>query len=225
MTSPATSRLVCAGCGAEVPAERPITWACPAARPGDDIDHVLRRVARSGRARASPTPSPVPTPSCATAVGSTPTTWPAPPAGATQRYVDLVSRLDEAVAEVDGRGFRATPIVRSAELDSELGFRRAGGVWVKDETGNVSGSHKARHLMGVMLALEVAESIGTADPDAPLAIASCGNAALAAAVVARAAQRRLVVFVPPTAEPEVVDRLQSLGVRAGGLRTAARPVR
>ncbi len=61
------------------------------------------------------------------------------------------------------------------------------GVWVKDETGNVSGSHKARHLMGVMLAPAVAESLGQADPAAPLAIASCGNAALAAAVVARAA--------------------------------------
>jgi threonine synthase len=83
-------------------------------------------------------------------------------------------------------------------------------VWVKDESGNVSGSHKARHLMGVMLALNVAESMGIADPDAPLAIASCGNAALAAAVVARAARRRLLVFVPPTAEPEVVERLQAL---------------
>ena len=38
------SRLVCAGCGAEVPAETPIMWACPAARDGDDIDHVLQRV-------------------------------------------------------------------------------------------------------------------------------------------------------------------------------------
>ena len=32
---------------------------------------------------------------------------------------------------------------------------RAGGVWVKDETGNVSGSHKARHLMGLMVHLLV----------------------------------------------------------------------
>jgi threonine synthase len=127
-----------------------------------------------------------------------------------QRFIDLVCELDEAIAEVDGHGFRATPIVRSTRLDTELGFEPGAGVWVKDETGNVSGSHKARHLMGVMLALKVAESLGLADPDAPLAIASCGNAALAAAVVARAARRRLRVFVPTSADELVVQRLRAL---------------
>ena len=38
--------------------------------------------------------------------------------------------------------------------------RPAAPVWVKDETGNVSGSHKARHLMGVMLELLVDEALG-----------------------------------------------------------------
>ena len=202
--------LVCAGCGAEVPAETPFVWACPAARPGDDIDHVLRRVLDPAAAAGEPDADPSANPflryrqrfhsyHVARAAG-----W------SDGRYVDLVEELDEAVAAVDGKGFRATPIVRSVGLDDELGFGVDGGVWVKDETGNVSGSHKARHLMGVMLALKVAESIGVADPGAPLAIASCGNAALAAAVVARAAQRRLLVFVPPSAEPAVVARLESL---------------
>ena len=128
-----------------------------------------------------------------------------------ERFVALVRELDEAVAAVDGHGFRATPVVRSPSLDRQLGFSPQGGLWVKDETGNVSGSHKARHLMGVMLGLRVAEDLGLADPAAPLAIASCGNAALAAAVVARAARRRLLVFVPPSAEAPVVERLRSLG--------------
>jgi threonine synthase len=44
-----------------------------------------------------------------------------------------------------------------------------------------------------------------------LAIASCGNAALAAAVLARAAARALQVYVPPDAEPAVLDRLAALG--------------
>jgi threonine synthase len=65
--------------------------------------------------------------------------------------------------------------------------------------------------MGIMLGLRVAEDLGLADPAAPLAIASCGNAALAAAVVARAAGRGLLVFVPPSAEPPVVERLRQLG--------------
>ncbi|HSL64106.1 MAG TPA: pyridoxal-phosphate dependent enzyme, partial [Gaiellaceae bacterium] len=121
--------------------------------------------------------------------------------------------LDGAVAAVEGHGFAATPFARSDDLSDRLGFSLAGGVWVKDETGNVSGSHKARHLFGVLLWLEVVESIGLADaarrPE--LAVASCGNAALAAAVVAAAGGRALRVFVPEDADPLVLARLDELG--------------
>ena len=208
-TTSAASRLVCAGCGTEAPPDRPIAWACPSARPGDDIDHVLRRVVDPaaielhGQADANPFVryrSRFHAYHVARAAG-----W------SNERYVDLVHQLDDAVAEVDGHGFRTTPIVRSGSLDADLRFEPGAGVWVKDETGNVSGSHKARHLMGVMLSLRVAEALGLADAETPLAIASCGNAALAAAVVARAAGRRLLVFVPPSAETAVIDRLRSLG--------------
>jgi len=125
-------------------------------------------------------------------------------------FVALVEELDDAVAAIDGRGFRRTPIGRHDRLDAALGAR----IWVKDETGNVAGSHKGRHLFGLMLLLRVIERLGTTGPAqeaAPLAVASCGNAALAAAVVAAAARRRLEVFVPADADPAVVDRLRSLG--------------
>ena len=104
---------------------------------------------------------------------------------------------------MDGHGFRATPFFRSPELSEALAFAAAGGVWVKDETGNVSGSHKGRHLMGVLIHLAVMERCGLLDPARrrELAIASCGNAALAAAVVARAGGWGLTVFVPPDADP------------------------
>ena len=128
-------------------------------------------------------------------------------------FCALVAELDTRVAAVDGHGFAATPFARSGPLSDELGFSPAGGVWVKDETGNVSGSHKARHLFGVLVYLEVLEGIGLADPAhrPDLAIASCGNAALAAAVVAAAGGRRLRVFVPVDAEPPVLERLEALG--------------
>ena len=43
--------LVCAGCGHRVPDDAPLAFACPAARPGDDVDHVLvRRAGPGGRA-------------------------------------------------------------------------------------------------------------------------------------------------------------------------------
>jgi threonine synthase len=128
-------------------------------------------------------------------------------------WLELAARLDDAVFEVDGRRFAATPLVGSRALADALRFEPSGRLWVKDETGNVSGSHKARHLAGIMLYLQVAERLGLSSGRPPLAIASCGNAALAAAVVARAAAWPLDVFVPPSASPAVLARLADLGAR------------
>ena len=201
--------LVCAGCGALAPAHRPFTPRCPNRRPGDDIDHVMAR--GIDLLRLDPPADPDPNPfvryralfhayHVARAAG-----W------GDARYVDLVRELDDAVAGVDGHGFRVTPLVRAPAIARAAGLGPDGTVWVKDETGNVAGSHKARHLFGILLELRVAEALGDGDPASPLAIASCGNAALAAAVVARAAARELRVFVPESADAAVVDRLRELG--------------
>jgi threonine dehydratase len=122
-------------------------------------------------------------------------------------HVHLVEQLDKAVAGVDGRGFVETPFAPNQALSERFGC----SVWVKDETGNVAGSHKARHLMGLMIHLLVVEQAGLAPPAGrELAIASCGNAALAAAVVARAAERPIRVFVPTWADPAILARLRDL---------------
>ena len=198
--------FACAGCGYRPPASTPVPLVCPAARPDDGIDHVLVRHLdlAAGPFQVDNDPNPF------IAYRRLFHAWHAARAdGWTDAaYTALVQRLDAAVAAVDGHGFRVTPFARSAALSGSLGLSAAGGVWVKDETGNVSGSHKARHLFGTLLELDVA---GSVPADVPLAIASCGNAALAAAVVARAARRRLLVFIPPDAEEAVVDRLRALG--------------
>ncbi|MBP1706248.1 MAG: Pyridoxal-5'-phosphate-dependent enzyme, beta subunit, partial [Chloroflexi bacterium] len=217
------SSLACSGCGWAAPAGAPLPLSCPASRPGDDIDHVIVR-------RLGPAAGPFP------AAAGTDDAAPANPYVQYRRlfhawhvargigwndaeYVALVERLDAAVARVDGHGFRVTPFGRSDALSDRLGFSARGGVWVKDETGNVSGSHKARHLFGTLLELEVeaahaAQHAATeAAGQPPFAIASCGNAALAAGVVARAAGRTLDVFVPTDAPPPVVARLRDLGAR------------
>jgi threonine synthase len=62
-----------------------------------------------------------------------------------------------------------------------------------------------------MIWLLVAERIDTSLAHARLAIASCGNAALAAATIARAAKRDLDVYVPDDASPSVIARLKRLG--------------
>ncbi len=118
-------------------------------------------------------------------------------------FVSLVHRLDEAVAAVAGHGFAVTPVAKQPELGAALAIE--GDLWVKDETGNVGGSHKARHLFGVLLHLSI-EGTSTGE----LAIASCGNAAVAAAVIARAAERPLRVFIPEWADPAVVTLLRQL---------------
>jgi threonine synthase len=127
-------------------------------------------------------------------------------------YVALVESLDRAVAEVDGQGLAITPYRVAPKAAKRLGLAE-GGLWVKDETGQAAGSHKTRHLFGLAVYLEVAERTGAVSQGQtarPLAIASCGNAALAAAVVARAAKRPLHVFVPTWADRAVIDRLNSL---------------
>jgi threonine synthase len=204
------SSLACAGCGWMPGEDDPYPFSCP--RSGsDDTDHVVTRTL--DLARLSWPEGDEPNPFVRyRALGHS--YHRAIAAGMTDAaYVEVVERLDKEVASVDGNGFVETPFARSDALSEAFGLTSEGGVWVKDETGNVSGSHKARHLMGVMIHLFVAEETGLAAPgDRPdLAIASCGNAALAAAVVARAANRRLRVFVPTWADPAVVDRLRSLG--------------
>jgi threonine synthase len=192
--------MICVGCGWQLP---------PGARPfrcanagRDDVDHVLRR-------SVGLTPEPF------QVAGDEPDpfvryrkltyAWhDAMTRGVSDReYVDVVRRLADGVEEVDGRRFAITPFTRREDL----------GVWVKDETSNVAGSHKGRHLMGVMIWLEVMARFDRSLAEAPLAIASCGNAAFAAAVLARAARRSLDVYVPGDADADVAGRIEALGAR------------
>lgn len=206
------TRLACAACGASPGADEPWPFACPNAG-RDGADHVLARVLDPAHARFAADDSVQPfvrhrellhSYARARAHGM-----------GDAEFVALVTDLDTAVAEVDGRGFRETPLRRSAVLCDALGAE----VREKDETGNVGGSHKARHLFGLALHLEVAERCGLATRAASdvrgLAIASCGNAALAAAIVARAGGRPLHVYVPTDANPAVLERLRRLGAQVG----------
>lgn len=206
MTGGPATVVVCAGCGYAAPPDDPFPFRCPHAG-RDDVDHLMVR-------ELDPTHVSFPDE----------TSEPNPFARYRELFhahqlglangmsdddhLHLVQQLDKAIAAVDGRGFVQTPFALSDALSGRLGCE----VWVKDETGNVSGSHKARHLMGLMIHLLVVEQVGLAPPDErELAIASCGNAALAAAVVARAAERPIRVFVPTWADEAVLSRLGELG--------------
>ena len=178
----------CAGCGTEH-----LGWSCPNWQEGDDIEHVLvpqvdvtapvgdgeqpfiryrRRLASYRLWRDSGRDD--------------------------DSFVALVARLDTALARVTGHRVVRTPLTFSPIIDEAIGAR----VWIKDETGGVAGSHKARHLFGLLLVLAALDAPGD------LVIASCGNAARAAAMMAAAAGRRLTAFVPPAAD---VSGLLALG--------------
>jgi threonine synthase len=215
------SRIVCSGCGSETEPHEVYPFRCPNAGTGagaGKVDHVLVRVLDPSRVRF-PGPDELdralhnPQEPFVRYRGLLHAAHLAAAEGMPDaEFCDLVTSLDRAVSEVAGRGFVVTPLRRSAALSARLGFTPPGGVWVKDETGNVTGSHKGRHLLGLLLHLEVMERLGFAAPAdrRDLAIASCGNAALAAAVVARAGGRMLRVFVPSDADAGVVRRLRGL---------------
>ncbi len=207
-------RVHCQGCGAEAETGPglPLPFACAAAVPGDDIDHLLvrqipmtdgdplacdeaeERIFSRYRHRLFSR-------ELLLAGGLSDTV-----------FRQIAASLDERVAVVEGKGFRRTPLVRMSAIERQIGLDGGGRVWAKVDAGNVAGSHKARHLFGLMLVLLVDELVrGSHVSERPrLAIASCGNAALAAAVVARAAEWPLAVFVPPDASPSVMARLGEL---------------
>jgi threonine synthase len=202
--------LACGGCGAEPDARAPYPLRCPHADSGDGADHVLARRIDAKRLEFPRGSDPRPFVRWrelmlawqrARAAGLAEGAW-----------SELVDELDRAVERIEGRALRATQFERNAALSERLGFSARGGVWVKDETANPAGSHKVRHLLGVALHVLAAERAGLAPRTDRLAIASCGNAALAAAVVARAIERRLEAFVPPGADARVLARLRELGV-------------
>ena len=197
--------LHCLGCAARVdpldPAG-PSPFRCPNAAVARDIDHVLSwDPAGSGIHEWPRDPSINPFVRYRTLQHAY---WLGRALGGTDAdHLSRVARLDQAVASVDGTGFVITPVRPLEAASAAIGVE----VWAKDDTQSVAGSHKARHLFGLLLHLD-ARRIASRTP---LAIASCGNAALSAATLARAAKRPVSVFVPPTANPAILERLRTLG--------------
>ena len=148
----------CAGCDREVRADLVPPFRCPDASAGDDIDHVLTTAPvdaehweideghenpflRYRRRMLSYRISQV--------HGMTDET-----------YTNLVCGIDEAVGDLEGQGFRKTPLSSVRGLVRKLGSEDPIDLWVKNDSVNISGSHKARHLMGVMIYLKIMEALG-----------------------------------------------------------------
>jgi threonine synthase len=195
----------CAVCGESVDNHEPFPWRCPNATPTDPF-HVLHLHSPSVPSVES---------------GVIPDSEQNGELNPFVRYGPRLAWWDFAVGNGMSAGqclaltervanrFTITPFERSALLSDAVGAN----VWVKDETGNVAGSHKGRHLVGILLRLCAAEDLGMLTRRPPLAIASCGNAALAAAELAARVEWPIDVYVPTWMDAHVGDQLQALGAR------------
>jgi len=125
-----------------------------------------------------------------------------------EQFVDIVSDLDDKVASTWGRGFLVSPLIDGSQLAAASDLTAS--LSIKVEANGVGGSHKSRHLMGVAIGQVITEALGGEQAN-NFAIASCGNAALGAAVVARSLDRSLDVFVPTWADEAVVTQLADFG--------------
>ena len=202
----------CAVCSATLDIATVAPWRCPRATP-DDPYHVLRLV---GAELTADTPAPT----LLDVIDHDPAIEPTAfnpfvvygPRLAWWAFATANGMTDAACEALTGElagDFHITPFERSMALTERLGTN----VWVKDETDDVAGSHKARHLIGILLHLRAAELLGLLDRRPPLAIASCGNAALAAAILAARVEWPLDVYVPTWMDDVIGDRLGELGAR------------
>jgi threonine synthase len=120
-------------------------------------------------------------------------------------FLTTLTRLEQELTCFEKKPFQVTPLLQAQELSRALGME--GNLFIKNETINITGSHKGRHLMGTLLYLEALRAL-SGNPKKTLAVYSCGNAALAAAAVARAGGYSLRAFVPEDIDPVVEAMLR-----------------
>ena len=103
----------------------------------------------------------------------------------------LVRELDDAVAASPAPGSRVTPFARVRRaVATRSGSPTTAACGSRTRPATSPAATRRRHLFTILLHLVAAESLGRRAVDAasdrpPLAIASCGNAALAAATLGR----------------------------------------
>jgi len=138
----AITSIVCVGCGHRVATAELYPFRCPNKGDSDEIDHVLQRQIDPEQVRFPVGVEDNPFVRYRTLFHSY---HRALSSGMLDEdYVSLVYRIDEQLEQMDGEhGFRVTPMQRQTSLSDHFGFSGKGGIWVKDETGNVGATPKA----------------------------------------------------------------------------------
>lgn len=121
-------------------------------------------------------------------------------------FKSLITGINDNLKKIGEPSFEITPLIIKDNILSV-----PGRTLIKNETCNVSGSHKARHLMGNVIYLEVLHKAGIIQKRPKLVIYSCGNAALGAAAVAKATGYELDVFIPVNVNSRMIQKLNYYG--------------
>lgn len=129
--------------------------------------------------------------------------------GVGDQWEALVRAFSNKAESELGETLVQTPLVTADALAQDIGLPR-GTLHVKNETVQLTGSHKSRHLASAVFYLEALRLVHGTRP-ADLAIFSCGNAALGGAAVAKVAGYPLHAFVPDHVNPAIEQRLRELG--------------
>ena len=122
--------------------------------------------------------------------GRSPTLW---------RYRELLPAGSEEPPVTLGEGM--TPLLPALRLGSELGLT---DLWIKDESGNPTGSFKARGM-------SVAVTMAKARAASALSLPSAGNAGIAAAAYGARAGLPVHVFIPTDTPPLFAIEARALG--------------
>jgi threonine synthase len=109
----------------------------------------------------------------------------------------------EDPANIVSLGEGGTPMLRASRLGNAHGFP---DLWIKEESGNPTGSFKAR---GLSAAISKAKELGAEK----IAIPSAGNAGGAAAAYAARAGMECHVFLPRDTPPLFVEECERYGAR------------
>lgn len=126
-------------------------------------------------------------------------------------WLERVLALSSACERMTGRGFVRTPEIQADALAEAIDLPKE-TLFIKNETLQLMGSHKSRHLAGAVMHLETLREISEKPAEKKtLAIFSCGNAAMGAAAIAGAAGYQLYAFVPDHVSDTVVSILTNLG--------------
>ncbi|MFW5735245.1 MAG: PLP-dependent lyase/thiolase [Oceanidesulfovibrio sp.] len=126
-----------------------------------------------------------------------------------QGHLGLLEGINDNLLRFQGLTFEATALFAAGPLARAVGHD--GLLLAKDETANVAGTNKARHLMGSLLYLEAHRRLTDSAAKTPLATAGSPDEALGAAVVARAGEYPLHCFMPADVDAEIEDLLRSHG--------------